>query len=452
MPEPKTRGGREMKKLYLIRSVLKDWFTVRLTVTLTVAAVFVISFVAMFFVATKVSTEYLEDTETEKYYYNELIIDEEKCADANEKLTYLLDDGFYSRWLGLSLPPLTDNAYVDGYIMYTEKNGSSIVGSDFIELKCAPVFSDAEQDRAAPIRNLLGYDYEMTSGRDITKQDLDSKRAVAVAPEGWALKVGDRISCFGHELEIIGLNKPSKYNKRRDECIVVPYFFLNECMNDGLSPEEAASLKYNEAYGHKPQNNEYIPEKTEYDVQFWGHSPFGDERVYPAYCRLMFTSFMFEERLDDGQKAELAGFLGISPDDFTNSYDMFYFEQVKSFNSRARKECLTAGIFCILNVVMIAAYLSSGTVKEYRIFRVYGCSRFGVFCIDLICLAVIVGLSLVTAVLLCRPAASMFYMINHSYEFRQSCVDISAGIFVLVSVIACIPAAVGAAVKTPLGK
>ena len=49
-----------MKKLYIIKSILKDWFTSRIFVTLTVISVFVLSFVTMFFVTTKVSSEYLE--------------------------------------------------------------------------------------------------------------------------------------------------------------------------------------------------------------------------------------------------------------------------------------------------------------------------------------------------------------------------------------------------------
>ena len=441
-----------MKKIYIIRSVLKDWFTSRISVTLTVISVFVLSLVTMFFVTTKVSSEYLEDIETEKHYYNELIIDEEKVPDAYEKLDHLLDDDYYSRWLAMELPPLTDNAYVDGYIKYSKLNGKPIKATDFIDLKCAPVFSEQEQERLTPIKNLLGYDYEITVGRDITEDDLVSRNAVAVAPEGWALSVGDRISCFGHELEIIGLNKPDKYNRRRDECILVPYWFLNECMQDELDTELVLELKQNSVYEEKPENNAYAPDEEEEPIYTAGHVPFGDERVYPAFLRLEFSSFMFEERLDDGQKAALAAFLDIYPDDFTNSYDMFYFEQVRAFNDRAFKECLIAGLFCILNVLMITAFLCGSNVRAYRIFRVYGCSRIAIFVMNLICLAVIVGLSLCISVMLCRPASELFGKINSSYEFRQGCVDISVRIFAAVSFAACIPAAVKAALRSPVGK
>ncbi|MBR1384882.1 MAG: hypothetical protein IJ555_13915 [Ruminococcus sp.] len=440
-----------MKKIYIILSVLKDWFTSRITVTLTVIDVFVLSFVTMFFVTTKVSAEYLEDTETEKHYYNELVIDEERVPDAYEKLDHLLDDGFYSRWLAMALPPLSDNAYVDGYIKYSQLNDKPLKATDFIDLKCAPVFSGQEQERLAPIKNLLGYDYEITAGRDITGDDLVSRNAVAVAPEGWALSVGDRISCFGHELEIIGLNKPDKYNRRRDECILVPYWFLNECMQDELDMELVLELKQNSAYEGKPENNVYAPDEADDPIYTAGQIPFGDERVYPAFLRLEFSSFMFEERLDDGQKDDLAEFLGITPDDFTNSYDMFYFEQVRAFNDRAFKECLIAGLFCILNVLMITVFLCGSNVRAYRIFRVYGCSRIAIFVMNLICLAVIVGLSLGISVMLCSPAAALFGKINSTYEFRQECVDISVRIFAAVSFAACIPAAIKATMRAPAG-
>ena len=441
-----------MKKLYIIKSILKDWFTSRIFVTLTVISVFVLSFVTMFFVTTKVSSEYLEDTETEKHYYNELVIDEEKVPDAYERLDWLLDDVFYSRWLAMELPPLSDNAYVDGYIKYSELNGKPLKAADFVDLKCAPVFSEQEQERLIPIKNLLGYDYEITEGQDITEDDLISRNAVAVAPEGWALSVGDRISCFGHELEIIGLNKPDKYNKRRDEGILVPYWFLNECMQDELDMELVLELKQNSVYEEKPENNAYIPDEEEEPAYTAGHVPFGDERVFPAFLRLEFSSFMFEERLDDGQKADLAAFLIISPDDFTNSYDMFYYEQIRAFNDRAFKECLIAGLFCVLNVLMITVFLCGSNVRAYRIFRVYGCSQFAIFVMNLICLAVVVGLSLGISAMLCRPAAVLFGRINNSYEFRQECVIISVRIFAAVSIAACIPAAVKAALRSPVGK
>ena len=442
----------DMKKIFIIQSVMKDWFISRLPVTLTVISVFVLSFVTMFFVTTKVSAEYLEDTETEKHYYNELIIDEEKVPDAYERLDHLLDDGFYSRWLAMGLPPLTDNAYVDGYIKYSKLNGKPLKATDFIDLKCAPVFSEQEQKRLAPIENLLGYDYELSEGRDITEDDLAGRNAVAVAPEGWALSVGDRISCFGHELEVIGLNKPDKYNKRRGECILVPYWFLNECMQDELDTELVLELKQNSVYEGKPENNAYTPDEEEEPTYTAGHVPFGDERVYPAFLRLEFSSFMFEEHLDDRQKTALAGFLGISPDDFTNSYDMIYYKQVNAFNDRAFKECLIAGLFCVLNVLMITVFLCGSNVRAYRIFRVYGCSRFGIFAINLICLAVVVGLSLGISIGLCRPAAVLFGRINNSFEFRHECVDISVRLFTAVSFAACIPAAVRAAFRSPVGK
>lgn len=145
--------------------------------------------------------------------------------------------------------------------------------------------------------------------------------------------------------------------------IVVPYSFLNECMKDQLDPELSGNLMFNEAYRQKPENNEYIPYDTDIPVHFNGITHFGDERVYPAYVRLMFSSFMFESRLNDDQKASLAAFLGISPDGFTNSYDIFYHEQVSAFKDRAFKECLIAAVFCILNVMMIISFLGSSNVK-----------------------------------------------------------------------------------------
>ena len=71
---------------------------------------------------------------------------------------------------------------------------------------------------------------------------------------------------------------------------------------------------------------------------------------------------------------------------------------------------------------------------------------------NLICLAVIVGLSLGISVMLCSPAAVLFGKINSTYEFRQECVDIAIRIFAAVSFAACIPAAVKAAFRSPVGK
>lgn len=441
-----------MKKLYIISTIIKDWFTTRLLYTAAVLCVFILSFIALFFVTTKVSAEYLTDSKTENIYYNELRINEETVPDACEKEFFLLDDSFYSEYLKIGLPPLSDNCYVDGWLKYSERNGEKLNGTDFCELRCFPFFSETDNKRYNAIKNLLNYEYEITEGRDLEESDCRSGMWAAVAPEGYALEVGDVISCFGHKLEIVGLNKPSPHNLRDYEQIVVPYGFLLECMGDGLSEEAALELIFDEAYGKKPENNAYVPSDNEEPQYYYGQTPFGDERVYPAFLRLSVNSFMFEKKVTDAQKEGLAKFLGITAEDFTNDYDRYYHYDVEKFNKQAFKECIIAGIFCILNAFMLVVFLSVQNSKAYRIYRVYGCSAVNVFVINFLSLMAVVIIALVASVLLCRPAMQLFSYVNAGYEFRPRCVMITAEVFVAVSAAACVPAAVSAVRKSPVGK
>lgn len=447
-----------MKKLYIVKSLIKDWFTSQLPYTAAVMVVFILSFIAMFFVATKVATEYLEDTSQENIYYNELAVGMGDEDGFYAEQVIILNSEFYDEYLKLNLPSLTANAKVQGVLQYTEKNGSKLEGTDACVLACFPVFSKEQQDRYGVVKHLLNYyDYEITKGRDLTEEDLCSGSYKAVAPEGYALDVGDVISCFGHEIEIVGLNKPSPYSVRKNGHIVIPYGFADECMADGIYGEDVFQYEIDEAYeyGAKPENNVYVPTGSYISGLTQIHMRLGlsekPELVsYPAFLELTVNSFVFEERVNESQKEGLAKLLGITVDDFGNGYDWFYHEVVENFNGHVYKECIIAGIFCALNVLMIIMFLSSRNIKSYRIYRMYGCSGAGIFAINFISLMLVVLFTLVISMLLCKPAMLLFSGINDSYEFRPKCVLITSAVLAGISFAACIPAAISAARKSPI--
>lgn len=51
-----------MKFIFILKSIISDWFTVHIKYTVVVLATMVLSVLAMFFISTKVASESLEDT------------------------------------------------------------------------------------------------------------------------------------------------------------------------------------------------------------------------------------------------------------------------------------------------------------------------------------------------------------------------------------------------------
>lgn len=450
-----------MKKLYIIGTIIKDWFTSQLHYTLLVLGVFVISFTALFFVSTKVASEHLDPTDREYIYYNELLVDYNLIED-NIDMRYemfMLTDEFYEKYLAIDLPPISDMAYVSGHMSYNEKNGEKLPGTDYVEVPILPVFAPSEAEKYDVIKDLMYYDYEIISGRDISDDDLEQKRSVVVAPEGWALDVGDVISCFGRELEVIGISRPTVIGEKKndifrpnDDKFLVPYSFVDECMPETLDSKytEYMGFKWDPGYRGKPENNKYEPEGvTYYSIP---QSPYGNMECYAAYVVLEARSWLFSKRISESQKQQLAELIGISPDGFTNEYDLYYYEIVERFDKQAFKECIITGIFCMLNAFTVVIFLCRRNTKAYRIYRVYGCTGAWVFIINFLSMLVVIALAFGVSLLIARPAMELFHLINKKYEYRPRCLSVTSAIFLAVSVLACIPAAISAVRRSPVGK
>lgn len=457
-----------MKKLFVICTIIKDYFTAQLPVTAVVLLAFILSFNTLFFVTTRTAAENLESTGTENIYYNELRMDFNKIeAEIDPEIldrrpnfgVFMLDDNFYNEYLEIGLPPISDGGSIMAYIKYSKLNGKKLAETDFVDVPAYPRFSKAEKDRYEPFKYELRYDYEITEGRDITEEDLKNHRYYAVAPEGWAIKVGDKLDCFGHELEIIGLLKPSVAGYQDDvwyipnrERFIAPYYFFNECMSDLIELPEGEMLKFNDAYRSKPQNNKYELVKTEYPEYSNGATPNSGDEVYPAFVTINFDNVMFSQKISESQKKEYAEFLGITPDMLTSSFDQYYKDVIKEFNKKAIGECIVAGAFCALNVIMIVMFLCRKNIADYRLFRVYGSSKKDIFIFNILSMLALIAVVLIFCCVIAKPVMTFFESINPKYEFRLRCLTITAIVFVAVSLLACIPAAVSAVRRSPVNK
>ncbi len=456
-----------MKKLFVIRTIIKDYFTAQLPVTAVVLFAFILSFNTLFFVTTRTAAENLESTETENVYYNELRLDIDKIeAEIDPEIldrrpnfgVLMLDDNFYNEYLKIGLPPVADGGFIMAYIKYSKLNGKKLAETDFVDVPAYPRFSEAEKDRYEPFKYELRYDYEITEGRDITEDDLKNHRYYAVAPEGWAIKVGDKLDCFGHELEIIGLLKPSVAGYQDGETyspngekFIAPYYFFNECMSDRIEIP-SYELRFNEAYSSKPQNNQYEPVQTEYPEYSSGATPNGSEDIYPSFVRIELDNVMFSQKISESQKKEYAEFLGITTDMLTSSFDQYYKDVIKEFNKKAIGECIAAGAFCALNVIMIVMFLCRKNIADYRLFRVYGSSKKDIFIFNILSMLALIAVVLIFCCVIAKPVMTFFESINPKYEFRLRCLTITAIVFVAVSLLACIPAAVSAVRRSPVNK
>lgn len=453
-----------MKKIFVIRTIIKDYFTAQLPVTAVVLLAFTLSFSTLLFVTTKTASENLESTALENIYYNELRIDYGR-EDLPESVAlrsgnYMLDDSFYNKYLKIGLPPITDLCDISANIKYSKLNGRKLAETDFVDVPAYPVFSESEKNKYEPFKYILRYDYEITEGRDITEEDLKNHRYYAIAPEGWAVSVGDKLDCFGYELEIIGLLKPTVSGYQGDvyytpnrEKFVAPYYFFNECMSDPIELPEGELLEYNEAYNSKPKNNKYEPQQTDSPTYSNGATPYGtDDEIYPAYIVLQGEAFMFSQKVSESQKNELAEFIGIKPDMFTSSFEQYYKENVKEFNKQAVVESLLAGAFCALNIIMLVMFMCRKNINTYKLFRVYGCSKKDVFGFNLLSMLAVIIIAFLLSCAISKPMMAFLESINPKYEFRLRCLVITGIVFLTVSILACIPAAVSAVRRSPVNK
>ena len=455
-----------MKKLFVITTIVKDLFTSKLPYTAVVLVSLIISFFTLFFVTTKVASEHLESTLSEKHYSNDLFLDIDWNFSSNENWDYsfdengflLLDDEFYDKYLKLDLPTTTF-AGIMSFLKYSKLNDKKLPGTDFVEVNVHPLFSKSEQDKYNPFELSLKYEYDVIDGRDVTEEELSEHKNVALAPEGWAVKVGDTLDCFGHKLKIVGLIRPKEgfvyeevYHPYRERYLV-PYDFLLECMNDplDLNIKNGEDFNYNPGYDDKPVDNKYVlidpPPNTTFGAI--GQTVYKD-KIYPAIIRIGLQNITFSEKITEKQKNDYAEFLGVSPDKLKSSYERLYMDNIKEFNNQALLECAVSGAFCVLNAVMIVLFICRKNVGTYKLFRVYGGSRKNIFMFNLVSMLSVILLALIISALMSMPVMNVFHRINQKYEFRESCLIITSTVFVTVSVLACIPAAISAVRKSPV--
>ena len=442
-----------MKKLFVITTIVKDLFTSKLPYTAVVLVSLIISFFTLFFVTTKVASEHLESTALENRYYNDLyVLDDQPNS-------FLLNDDFYNDYLKLTFPKATSSTNIMSFLKYSKLNDKKLPGTDFVEVNVHPLFSKSEQDKYEAFEFSLRYEYDVIDGRDITEEELSEHKNVALAPEGWAVKVGDTLDCFGHKLKIVGLIKPKEgfiygefYNPYRER-FLVPYDFLLECMKDPLDLDikNGEDFNYNPGYRDKPVDNKYVlidppPNTTFRDV---GQTVYKD-KIYPAIIRIDLDYIVFSEKITEKQKNDFAKFIGVSPDELRSSYERYYKDTVKEFNNQALLECAVSGAFCVLNAVMIVLFICRKNIGTYKLFRVYGGSRKNIFIFNLVSMLSVILLALIISALMSMPVMNVFHRINQKYEFRESCLIITSAVFLIVSVLACIPAAISAVRKSPV--
>ena len=458
-----------MKKLFVIATIVKDLFTSKLPYTAVVLISLILSFFTLFFVTTKVASEHLKSTLTEKHYSNDLFLDitsdlrnvaENSDFSLDENGNYLLDDEFYDRYLKLDLPTTTF-ASIMSFLKYSKLNNKKLPGTDFVEVNVHPLFSKSEQEKYKPFELSLKYEYDVIDGRDITEEDLSEHKNVALAPEGWAVKVGDTLDCFGHKLKIVGLLKPKvgfEYEGAYysyHEKFLVPYGFLVECMKEPIDINslntKTGNLEHNPGYDDKPVDNKYVliepPANTTFSSD--GQTCYKG-KIYPATIKINLQNIIFSKKLTEKQKNDYAEFLGVSPDKLKSSYERLYMDNIKEFNNQALLECTVSGAFCVLNAVMIVLFICRKNIGTYKLFRVYGSSRKNIFIFNLVSMLSVILLALIISALMSMPVMNVFHRINQKYEFRESCLIITSAVFVVVSVLACIPAAVSAVRKSPV--
>ena len=459
-----------MKFLFLVASILKNWFTTYRKYTLTVIAAMTLSVLALFFIAEKAASENLESlyliryekaryfmqASSERYFAEDH--NDEKYPGLNVKVDYDFLDGFVNEELPEPMVTDSDEEFPYGIRMTATKiNGDKDAAFPFVSFGGIPVFSDSERDKYGKMATCFdGYKYTIIDGRDISEQALEEKRAVAVVdvdsydnrygvtPE---IKVGDVLGCGAYEVTVIGLCEYTGEGNYESCYSRIPFYLSDECM------------KHYKGFGH---NNVDVP------MSAAGLSSAGLGKIdpdelsdaavmvvsYPEYDIMCSTvHIVFEHPLTSKEYKSLLKITGLSENEVTN--DLYKGLEKRGMDKYIKTTFLSGtafAIFCALNIVSVIWFLLKQNMLTFRIFRVYGARDKLIFRIILFLVGVLVVISGLLAFALSPLTMIVYNKLLTGYEYRFLCFFSAFGIMLVINILAAVPTALLVIKRSPVGK
>ena len=417
--------------------MLHDWVTIYLKYIVIIVVTMVLSFLAMFFIATKNATENIEDVFMEKWYLatytlntfsdiDDCMTDDfvEKYPDSRLKCDHQLMDKFIGSELPMPHSFLNDTLEWSGIArMYCFKlNGNAfpeITGEGVYTLNGPLAFDSGQKDYKAFL-NQTGFEYDIISGRDYTDEDLISHNKVLVVTENTGFEVGDILSSHGYDFEIIGLLRTHDTND--SDYSLIPFWFADECMQsfEGLRNIEVKQDTYQCIEG------------------------------YDSFIEL--NQLTFEKPLTNKQLKSLSEVTGLSENLISLNYEGELQGQLGKYMKTTYLECAVFGVFCITNIILVVWYLCSKMYPVLKIFRVYGAKDKTIISMIITLIMIVSIASLLIGLLICPLIFKLYHFVNTAYEWRLRCVISASVALFAVNLIAAIPTAIITVKKSPISK
>lgn len=405
-----------MKTLYLIFSLLHDWVTIYSKYIATVLAAMVVSFFALFFIATKSATENIDSVFMESFYGGTYSVWPKSSTDSSlsEDDAFIkncpsgsakLDSDQMDKYLKSSLPmpfAAIGNSMEwtgVGHLTVYSVNGEDL-GLGFTIISGYVAF-DSTQSEYQKIYNETedNFKYEIKDGRVYTDEELKNHEKVLVVDESSGYEVGDVLGCGKYDFEVIGVIK------NEDEYSMLPFWYADECMHEYTGDRELVE---------------------------------GDLHVMiPTYdCYITAEQFTYAHPLTNKQLTELADILLVDKSDIHMIYSGTLERELQKYYTETYAQCAVFGVFCIINVIMVLVFLCGKLQPTMRIFRIYGAKDKTIFLITFVMITIL-GLAAALIGTIFSPAVfKLFTLVNSEYEFRFRCVRSAAASLIGISIIA----------------
>lgn len=434
-----------MKFLFLIKSILSDWFTVHLKYTLIVLCAMIISVMSMYFISLKVANESFSDSFTLQYHKSLYGVETDKYIHSTTENVLLTSD-VLDRYIDADMPSFymyetddTDDFYY--CIAYLLKiNGEPIEYTDPISGWCQPyidlyanfVFDDTQKQYEELCQN--SYEYEIVDGRYFTQEELKNHEPVIILPEKvWDsplnVKVGDYVECGGYQLKVIGIAnhvwcETSTYAFDR---ALIPYWLVDEYMRNTIE--------------NPPKENKALPMP---DME--------NTDIYVPLLEIEAGTlhFAYEHPLTSAQKSRLAKALDVSTSDIYLSYESQITAEMRQYFLLSVTQCGAFGLLSVLGIVFVMWCLWQQNKHTMKIFRLYGAKSKHIIAINIALVVVLSLISAIVSLLLCPFTFTIYSHINNLYTWRFSDYFLAVGVMLVANLIALIPSVISLLRKTSI--
>lgn len=454
-----------MKFIFLVFSILKNWFTIYRKYTLTVIATMTLSVLALFFIAEKVASENLESLYLINYIkstYNinasndRLEENDEPYPDDKVKVDYSFLDAYIESEIPM---PIMDNERseypYETSMIVTELNNNREKAFPFLYFNGSPVFSEKEQEKYGELVTCFdNYEYKIIDGRDLTNEDLEEKKPyVVVDVDSYfnsygttpQIKVGDILTCGDYKLTVVGLCEYTGSYNLEYTYSRIPFYLSDECM------KHYKGFGYGNIEMSMPKGS-YTETQTDDDLS-------EDESITVVVGSqdydIMTTTgrLVFEHPLSNSDYEKLLEITGLTEEEVSNSlYKVHETSGMDIFIKTTIFSGTAFAIFCALNIVSVIWFLLKQNIQTFRIFRVYGAGDRTVLKIILFLVGVLVAVSGLLALALSPLTMTVYNKFLTGYEYRFLCFLSAFGIMLVINILAAVPTALLVIKRSPIGK